>query len=182
METVRCDSADHGGGRRRAGIQVAAKLPRYCRGYESKRKCRHENRRATQCAQREYYWLLVALAELRLAHSRQCLAPVPSITRRRLATVTAMATAIEHLTGAHLVTRYKAETAHLTEGRLVAEGARLMAAHPVTRYRAETARPTEVPLVRATAITERRFPCNRAHIKEAPAVAPEASGCLRVLI
>ena len=75
-----------------------------------------------------------------------------SITRRR---VTVTATAIEHIMGAHLVTPYKAETAHHTEVQAAEGGTPITAVRPVTQFRAETARPTEVPLVldRATATT-----------------------------
>jgi hypothetical protein len=74
-----------------------------------------KNRRATQCVQQEYSWLLAALAELRLAHSRQRHAPLLSITRHRRATV--MATIIGHEMDVPRGGRFRAETAHPTKVR-----------------------------------------------------------------
>jgi hypothetical protein len=79
-----------------------------------------KNRRATQCVQQEYSWLLAALAELRLAHSRQRHAPLLSITRHRRATV--MATIIGHEMDVPRGGRFRAETAHPTKVRGVEAG------------------------------------------------------------
>ena len=103
-----------------------------------------KNRRATQCVQQEYSWLLAALAELRLAHSRQRHAPLLSITRHRRATATVMATIIGHGMDVPRGGRFRAETAHPTKVRGVEAGTPGMGAHPVTRYRVETAHRTEV--------------------------------------
>jgi hypothetical protein len=107
-----------------------------------------KNRRATQCVQQEYSWLLAALAELRLAHSRQRHAPLLSITRHRQATATVMATIIGHEMDVPRGGRFRAETAHPTKVRGVEAGTPGMGAHPVTRYRVETAHRTEVTEIR----------------------------------
>jgi hypothetical protein len=109
---------------------------------------RTKNRRATQCVQREYSWLLAALAELRLAHSRQRHAPLLSITRRHRVTATGMGT-VGHGMDAHPVTRYRAETAHPTKDQLAAVGVAVTAARPVTQSKAVFVSRTGVQLVPA---------------------------------
>jgi hypothetical protein len=130
-----------GGGKRRAGI---------CRGIASAMRARDnvatKNMRATQCVQREYSWLLAALAELHLAHSRQRHAPLLSITRRRRVTATGVGTVGRGM-DAHPVTRYRAETAHPIKDQLAAVGVAMAAARPATQSKAVFVSRTGVLLV-----------------------------------
>jgi|SRR5215472_8943854 len=112
---------------------------------------RTKNRRATQCVQREYSWLLAALAELRSAHSRQRRVPLLNITRHRQAMATG--TVIGHGMGAHPVTRSKAETVRRTKGQLAEVGGPGTAVRPVTQFRAVLVRRIRVPLVLGRATT-----------------------------
>jgi hypothetical protein len=107
-----------------------------------------KNMMATQCVQREYSWLLAALAELHLAHSRQRHAPLLSITRRRRVTATGVGTVGRGM-DAHPVTRYRAETAHPIKDQLAAVGVAMAAARPATQSKAVFVSRTGVLLVPA---------------------------------
>ena len=112
---------DTGDGNDVAHGQTEAKSQRYCRDQKSGRHSRPELR-ATHCVQREYSWLLAALAQSRLAHS--CPPRRSIITWGRRTT----AMPIHHRT-----------TATVTDGLG-------MTARPVGRFRVETVHPTKVRL------------------------------------
>jgi hypothetical protein len=123
---------------------------RHCRGHESERQCRPElKHRATQCVQREYSWLLAALARSRLAHSCPPRRSIITRGRRTTAMITHHRTTATVTDGlgmtARPVGRFRAETAHPTKVRLAADGVVGMGARPVTQFRAALVHHTEVP-------------------------------------
>ncbi len=104
---------------------------------------RTKNRRATHCVQREYSWLLAALAQSRLAHS--CLPRRSIITRcrRTTAMITHHRTTATVTDGLGMTARpvgpCRVETVHPTKVRLAEDCVLRTAVRPITQSKGETA-------------------------------------------